>query len=111
MPPNPCSQILFRWYKSIEELFLEEELLDLINKFSKIKKSRHEIQCRGYFSGLEEAEFAIDLARGFVNKVESILNLVKETKTQLRDLLMDGTDSISVKEARRRFKKRWSKSE
>ena len=61
--------------EAIKKLFLEEKLLDLVNKFSKIKKSRHEIQYRGCFSGLEEAEFAIDLARNFIKEVMGILKL------------------------------------
>jgi uncharacterized protein (UPF0332 family) len=59
--------------EAIKELFSEGKISSLVNMLNKIKKSRHEIQYRGFQSDLEEAEFAIDLARDFINEVGRIL--------------------------------------
>ena len=58
----------------LKELYKEDnELLDLLNTFDKIRISRHNIQYGGILIDKEEAEFVYDFAKEFLDKTKKIL--------------------------------------
>ena len=58
----------------LKELYKDDnELLDLLNTFDKIRISRHNIQYGGILIDLEEAEFVYDFAKDFLDKTKKIL--------------------------------------
>jgi len=59
---------------ALKELYKDDdELLDLLNTFDKIRISRHNIQYGGILINLEEAEFVYNFAKEFLVKTNKIL--------------------------------------
>ena len=59
---------------SLKELYKDDdELLDLINTFDKIRISRHNIQYGGILIDMEEADFVYNFAKEFLDKAKKIL--------------------------------------
>jgi len=59
---------------SLKELYNKDnELLDLLNTFDKIRISRHNIQYEGSLIDMEEATFVYDFAKEFLEKAKSVL--------------------------------------
>ena len=59
---------------ALRELYKDDdELLDLLNTFDKIRISRHNIQYGGILINIEEAEFVYDFAKQFLDKTKNIL--------------------------------------
>ena len=50
------------------------ELLELLNTFDKIRISRHNIQYGGELIDIEEAEFVYEFAKQFLEKTKKIIN-------------------------------------
>jgi len=58
----------------LKELYKKDnELLDLLNTFDKIRISRHNIQYGGILIDKEEAEFVYDFAKEFLEKTKNFL--------------------------------------
>jgi uncharacterized protein (UPF0332 family) len=58
----------------LKELYKEDnELLDLMNTFDKIRISRHNIQYGGMLIDKQESEFVYDFAKEFLEKTKNIL--------------------------------------
>ena len=59
---------------ALKEFYKEDDnLLDLLNTFDKIRISRHNIQYGGILIDKEEAEFVYDFAKEFLEKTKNII--------------------------------------
>ncbi len=60
--------------EALKELYKNDcKILNFLNSIDKVRLSRHEIQYRGEFANIEEADYVFNLAKEFLEYVEKLI--------------------------------------